>query len=187
MDAAAQYALAYALTTTAGVRALLALAAVAIAAHVGFLHPPPEFAWLGSSIAMWILIAVAALDVLADKIPVLDHALHVAGVVVKPAAGAILVGGAVHAQSPQLLISLMVLGGLNALGIHAGVMSVRAASTASTGGLANPVVSIVEDVVSLGAILLSFFLPFAAAVAAVCFSIAIVYVVRSAYRLARKQ
>src|SRR5579859_6274341 len=107
MDAATQYALAYALTTTAGVRAVLALAAVAVATHVGLLHPPAMFLWLASVPVMWALLGVAAVEVLADKVPFLDHALHVLQIVVKPAAAAIIVGGTVHAQSNEMLIFLM--------------------------------------------------------------------------------
>ncbi|HTU82001.1 MAG TPA: DUF4126 domain-containing protein [Candidatus Acidoferrales bacterium] len=186
MDPAAQYALAYALTTAAGVRGVLALAAMAIAAHTGLLHPPQHFAWLGSAAATYALVAVAILDLLADKVPLLDSAMHVAGVVVKPAAAAVLVGGAVHAQSPELLASLMALGALNALGVHAAVASLRAASTATTGGLANPAISLAEDAGSAGAVVLALAAPFAAAAAAVAFTIAIVAVARSAYRRLRR-
>ena len=114
MDAAGQYALAYALTTTAGVRAMVALAAVAIAAHFNLIHPPGAFAWLGSPIAMWVLGGFAVVEILADKVPLLDHALHVAQIAVKPAAAAVLVGGSLHAQSHEALVTLMILGALNA-------------------------------------------------------------------------
>ena len=178
MDAAAQYAFAYSLTTTAGVRALLALAAVAVAAHVGWLHPPAGFAWLASTTAMWILIGAAVIEILADKIPFLDHVVHFVQIAGKPAAGAILVGGSVHAQSHEMLIGLMVVGALNALGIHVAVASMRGASTVTTGGVANPAVSLMEDVGAAVALLVAFLAPFVAAVLAIAFTIALVFVVR---------
>lgn len=185
MDAAAQYAFAYALTTTAGVRSLLALAAVAIAAHLHWMHPPAGFDWLASTTAMWVLIGAAVLEMLADKIPVVDHAVHFIQLAGKPAAGAILVGGSVHAQSHEMLIGLMVLGALNAFGIHAAIASVRGASTVTTGGMGNPVVSVVEDVGAIGSLILAFFAPFLAAFIAVAFTVALVIVARSAYRRMR--
>jgi hypothetical protein len=185
MDAAAQYAFAYALTTTAGVRSLLALAAVAVAAHVHVLHPPAGFAWLGSTGAMWILIGVAVVEILADKIPVLDHAVHFVQIAGKPAAGAILVGGSVHAQSHEMLIGLMVLGALNALGIHAAVASVRGASTLTTGGAGNPFVSLFEDAGAIASLIVAFLAPFLAAILAVAFTIALLLLARSAYRRMR--
>jgi hypothetical protein len=185
VDAASQYALAYALTTTAGVRALLPLAAFAVVIHLGFLHPPPGFSWLGGATVMWPLIGIALLELLADKIPIVDHAMHVVGIAVKPAAAAVLVGGSVHAQSPQILIGLMTLGALNALGIHAAVASVRGASTLTTAGIANPAISTVEDGGSILATLLAFFAPFIAAFLALCFAAALFILARSAYKRVR--
>lgn len=185
MDAASQYALAYALTTTAGVRALLSLTAVAIAAHFHLVHPPEAFAWLGSTAAMWTLGGFAVVEILADKVPLLDHVMHVAQIALKPAAGAILVGGSVHAQSHDAIVTLMVLGALNALGVHAAVASLRGASTVTTGGVANPVVSTAEDAGSIGSLLVAFVAPFAAAAIAIAFSITLALVARAAYRRVR--
>jgi hypothetical protein len=185
VDAASQYALAYALTTTAGVRALLSLTAVAIAAHFHLVHPPEAFAWLGSTAAMWTLGAFAVLEMLADKVPLLDHAMHVAQIALKPAAGAILVGGSIHAQSHDALVTLMILGALNALGIHAAVASLRGASTLATGGVANPAVSTAEDAGSIGALFLAFIAPFAAGAAAIAFTVALAVFARIAYRRVR--
>jgi hypothetical protein len=181
MDAASQYALAYSLTTAAGVRAMLALAVVAVAIRLGLLHPPSAFMWLESPVAMWILIVVAVAEICADKIPIVDHLLHVAQIAIKPAAAAIIVGGTVHAQSTQALIFLMVIGALNALGVHAGVATVRGASTVTTAGIANPFVSTAEDVGATGSIIVSFVAPLLTALAAVCFTIALAIFARQAY------
>lgn len=183
MDAASQYALAYALTTTAGLRGVLALALVAVAAHFGVLHPGGTFAWLASAPVMWILIGIGALEILADKVPFLDHVLHVAQIVVKPAAAAIVVGGTVHPQSQAALVFLMIAGALNALGIHAGVATVRAASTTTTGGLGNPIVSTVEDGAALGGGVLSFVVPFVIAAVALVASVLLFFVVRGSVRV----
>jgi len=185
MDAASQYALAYALTTSAGVRAVLALAGVAIAVHFNFFHPPHEFAWLAKPLVMWILIGIGAIEVFADKIPVVDHTLHFVQIAIKPAAAAILVGGSVHAQSNEALIGLMVLGGLNALGIHAAVATLRGASTVTTGGIGNPIVSVVEDTGAIASIFIAIFAPIAAAILAVIFTVLLILLARSAYRRVR--
>lgn len=185
MDAASQYALAYSLTTTAGLRGVLSLALVAVAAHIGVIHAPGQFAWLNSPVVMWILLGVAGVEVVSDKVPFVDHALHVLQIVVKPAAAAIIVGSTVHPQSQEMLVFLMVVGALNALGVHAGVMSVRAASTATTGGLGNPIVSTAEDGVALGGGVLAFVIPIAVAVVALLLSIALFRAGRKAYQRLR--
>ncbi len=185
MDAASEYALAYALTTTAGVRALLALAAVSIAAHFHVIHPPEAFAWLAAPLAMWLLGGLAVVEILADKVPLLDHLLHVGQVALKPAAAAVLVGGTLNPPSHEALITLMVLGALNALGVHAAIAAVRGASTVTTGGAGNPVVSTAEDAGSIGSLVVSFVAPFVAALLAICFTIALIALARTAYVRAR--
>jgi hypothetical protein len=180
MDTATQYALAYSLTTAAGFRAVLSLALVAVASHFGFLHPPQGFVWLASPVAMWILIGVATIEVIGDKIPIVDHLFHVVQVVVKPAAAAVIVGGTVHPQSTAVLIFLMVVGALNALGVHAGVATVRGASTVTTAGIANPAISTAEDVGTVGSVILSFIAPIVMALVAVFVTIGLVLVARRA-------
>lgn len=185
MDIVSQYALAYALTTSAGIRALLPLAAVSIAAHNGWIHPSGSFAWLGHGLVMWILITVAVLEMAADKIPLVDHAMHFIQIASKPAAAAILVGGTTHPQNHNELVFLMVVGGLNALGIHGAVVGARAASTAGTAGLANPVLSTIEDSGSIGSIVLAFFAPIVAAVFALILSVLLFFLARRVYRISR--
>jgi len=181
MDAAAQYAFAYALTTSAGLRALLPLAIVSIAAHMGYVHPPHDFQWLGSTAVTAVLAAVAVVEFFADKIPFVDHVLHFVQVATKPAAAAILVAGTAHPQSHQVLVTLMVLGALNALGVHAFTSTLRMGSSATTAGIANPAISTLEDVGAVGTTLLALVAPFIAAAAALILVIILIRIVRTAY------
>lgn len=167
MDGATQYALAYALTTSAGLRGVLTLAIASLAVHAGYLHPPGAFAWLGSTPVTIALACVAILDFAGDKIPVVDHALHAINFVVKPACAAILVGGTVHPASHAALVTLITLGIFNALGIHAASATVRGASTVATGGIANPAISTVEDAGSIALIVISFAAPLIGAAIAI--------------------
>lgn len=178
MDGPTQYAVAYALTTTAGIRGLLTLAVVSFAAHAGWLHPPAGFAWLGATNVTIALIAVALIDFAGDKIPAVDHLFHMVNVIVKPACAAILVGGTLHAQSEGMLVALMTLGVLNALGVHAASATIRGASTMTTGGLANPAISVLEDGGSIAMVVMAFAAPFVAAAIAIVVTIAAVVVGR---------
>jgi uncharacterized membrane protein len=164
VDAPTQYALAYVLSSTAGVRAFVTLLAVSLAMHWGLLPVPPhQFAWLASDGALAVLVAASILEVLGDKVPLLDHGLQAIHTVAKPIAGAVIAGAVVAPGNDPSSILLGVLGGANALAIHGVSATARAASTASTGGLANPIVSVVEDALAIGGILLGWFLPFFAA------------------------
>jgi hypothetical protein len=178
VDASTQYALAYALTTSAGLRGVLTLAAVSLAVHIGWLHPPAGFAWLGATSVTIALWAIALLDFAGDKIPVVDHALHALNVIVKPACAAILVGGTVHAQSEGALIALMALGVLNALGVHAASATIRGTSTVTTAGIANPAISVLEDAGSITMVVIAFVAPFVAAAVAIVLTIVVVSLAR---------
>lgn len=178
MDAATQYALAYALTTTAGLRGFLTLFAAAAAAHFHIIHPSLGFAWLGSDGAVIVLGVFALLEIAADKLPAIDHALHAVSFAVRPAAAAILVGGTVNTGSPAELYALMAAGALNALVVHSSSATARAASSATTFGAANPVISIVEDIIAIGGIIVAFAYPILAAILALIFVITLIWAMR---------
>ncbi len=180
MDAAAQYALAYALSTSAGLRGILTLAVVSIAVHLGVLHPPAAFAWLGSDEVTLALVGVALVEILGDKIPLVDHAFHALQTILKPVAAAILVGGIVHTRSAPELYTLMALGALNALGVHAISATARGASTALTAGIANPAISLLEDAASVVMIACAFLAPLLAAALAILLS---VFILRAARKI----
>jgi hypothetical protein len=164
VDAATQYALAYVLSSTAGIRVFVTLLAVSLGMHWGLLPAPPhQFAWLASDGALAVLVVASIVEVLGDKVPLVDHGLQVIHTVAKPLAGAVIAGSVVAPDNDPSLILLAVLGGANALAIHGVSATARAASTATTGGFANPIVSVVEDVLAVGGILLGWFLPFLAA------------------------
>src|SRR5215470_24377 len=146
MDAAGQFALAYSLTTTAGLRGFLTLFAASVAAHYHWIHPSAAFAWLGADGTVIVLGIFALLELIADKIPAVDHSLHAVSFAVRPIAAAILVGGTVNTSNSAELYGLMAAGALNSLVVHGSSAATRAVSTATTFGFANPLISVIEDV-----------------------------------------
>ncbi|HEV2878553.1 MAG TPA: DUF4126 domain-containing protein [Candidatus Eremiobacteraceae bacterium] len=177
MDATGQYALAYALTTTAGLRGFLTLFAASVAAHYHFIHPSGGFAWLASDAATVVLGVFALLEMIADKVPAVDHALHAVSFAARPLAGAILVGGTVHTDSAGTLYTLMALGALNSLIVHSSSASARAASTMTTFATANAPISVGEDVTAIFGIVLAFLHPYIAAILAALFVMTLIVVV----------
>src|SRR5215469_5204374 len=141
LDATTQYALAYALTTTAGLRGFLTLLAASLAIHLGWIHPSAAYAWLGSDAATIVIAIFAVLEILADKIPVVDHAMQTLYFVARPVAAAMLVGATLHPDNATELYAMMAAGGLNALVVHGSVSTARVASTAVTAGIGNMALS----------------------------------------------
>jgi uncharacterized membrane protein len=177
MDASGQFALAYALTTTAGLRGFLTLFAASVAAHYHWIHPAAGFGWLGSDSTTVVLGIFALLEVLADKVPAVDHALHAVSFAVRPLAGAILVGSTVHTDNPGALYALMALGAVNSLVVHTSSAAARAASTVGTFGAASAPISLGEDVTAIGGIILAFLHPYLAAALALIFVLVLLGIV----------
>ena len=141
-------ALAIALAACAGLRAWLPLLLTGALARSGFLELGPSFQFLASNRALAVLGLATALEIVADKIPAVDHALDALSTVLRPAAASLVAASVLWPISDPLtaLAAGTVLGAPTSLVPHAAKSGLRLASTAFTGGLANPVLSLIEDV-----------------------------------------
>lgn len=118
-----------------------------------------SYAELGSTPVLIVLGALFVLDLIGDKVPALDSALHAAGLMVAPVSGAIVFGAqaSLLSDSHPWLAALAgaVLGG----SVQAARTVTRPAVTATTAGVGNPVVSLIEDVVSAVLTVLAILVP----------------------------
>lgn len=168
LDQNGGYASALALSNAVGLRPFLTLGLTALAIHAHWLHPSPQFAWLGDNNACIVLGILALLEFLGDKIPAVDNVLHAVHFASKPIAAVLVSGGAMAAGDPTGAgYATMAVAVLNSLGIHGLVASTRAASTSFTVGAANPFVSLFEDGMTLVAVAVAAFLPILGAILAV--------------------
>lgn len=148
------------LASAAGLRAFLPLLALSLAARFGWLPLNEQFGWLHSNTAMAVLAVATVAEILADKVPVVDHALDTLQTVVRPVAGALAVAGSqAHLDPTTAAVLGIVLGAPLAGGFHVVKGGTRLASTTTTAGLANPLLSLAEDAVSLLLSVLAIFLP----------------------------
>jgi preprotein translocase subunit SecG len=116
---------------------------------------------------VWVLVVLAvllAIETLVDKIPGADTVNDAIQTLIRPAAGAILFAAGSNVISEMSPVVAMICGVLVAGSVHAAKATTRPAITASTAGFGNPVVSLVEDVVSGVGAFLSIVLPLLAAV-----------------------
>ena len=183
-----QFATAYALSTSVGLRAFMTLGLAALAVHLGYLHPSTQFSWLGTDGVMWTLFGLAALEFFADKIPVVDNFFHTISFATKPIVAAVLVGSAVPDGTPDAgLYTAMFAGAANALGVHTASATARAASTSMTFGLGNPVLSVLEDGIALVGVAISFFLPILGAFIAIALTAFLVWLARRTWLYLRRK
>jgi len=150
----------FGLATATGLNAYLPLLTVGLLARwtdLVKLNPPYD---LLSNPAVLILIAIlAVLDFVGDKIPAVDHALHLVGLVVHPVAGIIVALVADSSAGSGHPVLAAACGLILAGGTHGARAAARPVVTVTTGGVVNPVVSFIEDIVSLALAVLAVLVP----------------------------
>jgi len=154
-------AMAIALAASAGLRAWLPLLLASVLARLGVLDLGPSFQFLASNKALLVFGVATAIELVGDKIPAIDHALDAIGTPLRPAAGALLAASVLGTVSDPLtsIVIGTAVGAPSALVPHAAKSALRAASTAATGGLANPLLSVLEDVISVVTFVLAVLAP----------------------------
>ena len=153
---------AFGLSGAAGLNAWLQLFASALLDRLDVVQLAAPFDQLSSTAGLILLAVLTTADFVGDKIPLVDHVLHLIGTVVAPVSGAILFTGQTGLDTDLPTLAAVLLGGTTAGTIHAGRSTVRPVSTATTGGVGNPVLSLTEDAGSLVLVVLAFALPLVA-------------------------
>lgn len=120
-----------------------------------------ELARFFATTPVLIILAVLYLvEFVADKVPAVDHVWDVIHTIIRPAAGALVAWAAVSDRIPHgaVILAAVIAGGA-ALGSHATKAALRGASTLTTGGFGNPVLSLLEDGFAFLNALIAIFLP----------------------------
>jgi hypothetical protein len=155
-----QLAMGFALAACVGLRAFLPLFLAGLAARGGYVDLGASFQWMESTPALLVFGSAVVFEILADKVPFVDHALHAVEAFVKPAAATILAASLFTNLDPLTAMTLGLIGGGTVAGaVHALKGTTRLASTAATGGLANPLLSLVDDVLATAGTVLAFVVP----------------------------
>jgi len=144
------------LAASAGLNAWMPLFLLGLADRfLPMVNLPAGWSWIGSDVALWILGALLALEIIADKIPALDSINDVVQSVLRPASGGIVFGAGASAETvavddPSTFFSQnawvpIVTGIVIALVVHVTKATGRIAANTVTGGLAAPALSTAED------------------------------------------
>lgn len=143
-----------------GLRAFLPLALVGLISRLGLFGAfdlgGTPFAVLENPWVIGILLALALLEITADKVPLLDSAQDLVVGPLRMLAGALIFGAALAQQDTAVLVAGMIGGGAVAGATHAAKGALRPGATAFSGGTANPFISLFEDLFSfLGTFLIA--------------------------------
>jgi hypothetical protein len=150
----------FGLSTSAGLNAYLPLLIVAlIGRFTDWIRLNEPFDALTSWWVIGVLVVLTTIEILADKIPVVDTANDTIQTFVRPVAGAILFAANANAIADVHPILAMICGLLVAGTVHIVKSTARPVVTASTAGVGNPIVSTSEDILSGLTAFLSILLP----------------------------
>ncbi len=180
------------LAACCGLRAFLPLFVIGLAVRLGLvelvLEQPiqlnPSFGWLASTPALMIFGLAVVLEMAADKVPLVDHVLDVVETVLRPLSGMLVVTASLAGLDPlpAAVIGLIV-GGSVAGSVHLAKSKIRLLSTLGTGGLASPILSLLEDFLALAGSVLAVF---ASVIAALLIVLGIAFTARTVQRYLRR-
>jgi len=177
-------ALGVGLAAAVGLRVFLPLLVVAIAAWAGKIPLTESFQWLGTWPAVLALAVATVAEIAAYYLPGVDHLLDVVATPVALVAGSVAAAAVMTDLPPLVKWTTAIIAGGGAAGLTQGLSSlIRLKSTATTGGLGNPIVATGELGGSLLLSLLAIFMPVLALVIVVLF---LWIAVRIARRLLRR-
>ena len=150
------------LASATGLRTFLPLLMLALAARFGLFDIAlnDQMSWLADWPAIAALGVAAVVEFAGDKIPVVDHGLNVLGAFTRPVAGAVAAGSVFAGLDPTTAaIAGVIVGAPTAFAFNAAQGGARLTSTATTGGVGNPILSFIEDVLAFFTVILAFLAP----------------------------
>ena len=185
----------FGLATAAGLNAYIPLLALGLLSRfTDLVSLPPGWAWLENGWVMTIVAVLLAVEIVADKIPVLDSVNDAIQTFVRPTAGGIVFGSGTAAQTSAVTDPgafaqsgqwiPVVIGVVVALAVSLTKSAVRPAANVATAGVAAPVLSTVEDGISVGLVFVALLVPVLVLVAVVALLWAVVQLLRRRHRKA---
>jgi hypothetical protein len=177
MDALAGVLTAFGLSASAGLNAYIPLLIISLLAKfTDLITLSSPWDTLESPWIIALLLVLILIEFFADKVPAVNHVNDAIQTFVRPVAGALLFAASAKVITNVHPIISLAAGLLVAGSVHAvKSLAVRPAVTATTGGVGNVPVSIMEDIVSGVVSILSIVIPVLFAVLAIIITSWIVY------------
>ncbi len=167
------------LSAACGFRVFVPMLVIAVASRAGHLELSHGFAWITTTPAIIAFGVATLIEIAGYYVPWLDHILDVAATPAAIVAGTIAMGSVVHDVTPFLQWTLAIVAGGGIAGaVQATTVLARATSTATTGGLANPLVSTIEAATAIASAVLAVVFPFLVIASMAAMVLAIWYVWR---------
>ena len=181
METLVAAALGVGLAAAAGLRVFIPLLVLNLASRFEFVDLASGLEWVGSTGALLAFAVAAVLEVVSYLVPLVDNLLDTIATPAAAVAGTVMMGAVLVDVGPFWTWALAIIaGGGTAAIVQGTTVAVRATSTATTAGAANPIVGASESAGSFGLSVMSIAVPLLAAVMVVA---AIAYVLWKVPRL----
>jgi mannan endo-1,4-beta-mannosidase len=144
---------------TSGINLYATVAVLGLLQHYKLAHLPGGLHVLDNWAVIGVALGLYAVEFFADKIPYFDTVWDAVHTFIRVPAGAVLAAAATSDVSPAVQVVALLLGGGLALSTHGTKATVRATANASPEPVTNWTLSLIEDVVAVGAAVLAVFHP----------------------------
>jgi len=159
-----------ALSAGSGFRIFVPLLVSNLAAKFGLVSVAENFQWMTANTTTAVLLVATVVEIASYYITYIDNLLDTLALPASVIAGTLLTTQFLRIDDPMLQWGLGLLAGGGVAGtVQAGTSLLRLGSTKFTGGLGNGIFSTVENILSIGISLLSFWLPIFMGVLALLF------------------
>ncbi len=186
------------LAAAAGLNAYIPLLLLGLLARfTDIVALPSAWAWLENEWVLGVVGILLVLEFIADKVPAVDSVNDFVQTAVRPASGGIVFGSGTAASTPAVpdpstLFTSdawvpVVIGIAIALAVHLAKAALRVVATAALAGFASPVLSVGEDIASIGLALSAILLPVLVVIVLVALVIGGVRLVRWSRRRSRER
>jgi hypothetical protein len=150
------------LSAAAGLRVFIPILALGLAARFEWLPISEQFMWMASEPVLVIIGIAALLEAGSYYIPIVDNLLDILATPAALAGGTVIVSSLLpEMNATAQWATAALLGGGSAGVVQGSTVLARGMSTASTGGLGNPLLSTTETGGSLVAVILALLIPVA--------------------------
>jgi len=171
------------LAAACGFRVFIPLLVMAIGARYGGLATDPGFEWVTSDAALIALGVATAVEIGGFYVPWIDNLLDTIATPAAMIAGTVATATVLPDMGPMLKWGISIITGGGTAGVVQGAtVATRAMSTASTGGVGNPVVATAENGSSAALSILALLIPIVVAMVVIAL---IVWAIRKLIRWRR--
>jgi len=171
---------------TSGINLYATVAVLGLLQHYGLARLPGGLAVLDNWIIIGIALFLYVVEFTADKVPYVDTVWDAVHTFIRVPAGAVIAYAATSDLNPTVQVVALLLGGGLALSTHGTKATLRAGANVIPEPVTNWTLSVVEDVVAIGAVILAVVSPVAIIVVMIVFLLILAWILPKVLRRIRR-